>query len=128
MNSFQISRKASLLILINWTAFVICFVWTSVLQGSLLWWWNLNWSSWLEDLRGLTQLNSLSSGTFWIVWLMSAILFTVLSWSRKSTIITSQEPNELIAKRHLIGSDEMMETHPELKEKLLRLHQSLDNI
>ena len=128
MNSYQISRRASLLVLINWAAFIICFAWTSKLQGSLLWWRDLNWSSWLEDLGGVAHLTSVPAGTFWIIWLVSAIFFTALSWPRKPTIAAPQEADDPIAKRQLIGNAEMMETHPELKEKLLRLHQSLENI
>lgn len=128
MNSTQISRKAVLLILFNWLAFVICFAWTSHLQGSLLWWRDLNWSSWIEDLGGVAQLTQVPAGTFWIVWLLSAIFFTVISWSRKPAVADPTEATASIAKRQLIGNAEMMETHPELKEKLLRLHQSLENI
>ena len=117
-----------MLVLFNWAAFVLCFAWTSKLQGSLLWWRDLNWSSWVEDLSGVAQLTSVPAGTFWIIWLMSAIFFTVISWSRKPTTVAAQEANEPIGKRQLIGNAEMMETHPELKEKLLRLHQSLENI
>jgi hypothetical protein len=128
MNSYQLSRKAALLLVINWALFAVCFTWTSKVQGSLLWWCSLNWSGWLADLGGLAQLTPVPAGTLWIGWLVLACLLTVTSWSRKLAVVAPQIANDPIANRQLLGNAEMMESHPELKEKLLRLHQSLDNI
>lgn len=128
MKSHQLSRKAAVFISVNWVLFFACFAWTSILRGSLLWWRDLNWSGWLEDLAGLTQLTAVPAGTLWIVWLTLACFFTVISWSRKPGIIVPQEANESIAKKQLFGNAEILETHPELKAKILRLHQSLENI
>lgn len=122
------SRKAALLILINWAIFIVCFGWTSKLQGSVLWWQDLNWSSWLTDLSGVARLTPVPAGTYWIVWLGLSCFFTIISWPRKPISATPQAADDDNAKRQLIHNDGMMETHPELKDKILRLHQSLDNI
>ena len=128
MNSYQVSRKAALLIFINWVSFALCFAWTSRLQGSLLWWRDLNWSGWLADLAGIIELTPVPAGAIWIFWLVTGCLFSAICWNRKSEITEASPSNDAVAKRQLLGNAEMMETHPELKEKILRLHQSLDNI
>lgn len=128
MNSYQVSRKAALLISINWLSFAICFAWTSRLQDSLLWWRNLNWSGWLADLAGIIEMTPVPAGALWILWLVTGCFFSVMCWTRKISVSEAPISNDAIAKRQLLGNAEMMETHPELKEKILRLHQSLDNI
>lgn len=128
MNSYQISRKAALLISFNWISFAICFAWTSRSQGSLLWWRDLNWSGWLTDLAGIIELTPVPAGALWILWFVAGGFFSAMSWNRKPDITEAALSNDAVAKRQLLGNAEMMETHPELKEKILRLHQSLDNI
>lgn len=128
MNSFQVSRKAALLIFINWISFAICFAWTSSLQSSLLWWRDLNWSGWLADLAAIVQLASVPAGALWILWFVSGCFFSAICWTRKPSIADTSTPNDAVVKRQLLSNAEMMESHPELKEKILRLHQSLDNI
>ena len=128
MNSYQISRKAALFISINWVSFAVCFAWTSRLQGSLLWWRDLNWSGWLTDLAGIVQLASVPAGALWILWFVTACFVSFVCWSRRPDSAEPPVTNDVLAKRQLLGNAEMMETHPELKEKILRLHQSLENI
>ncbi len=128
MNSYQVSRKAKLLISINWISFAICFAWTSRLKGNLLWWRDLNWSAWFADLAGIIELNAMPAGAVWILWIVAGCFFSVVCWTRKPENTETSTLNDPVAKRELIGNAEMMETHPELKEKILRLHQSLDNI
>ena len=67
-------------LLSNWILFVIVFDWTSVVQRDLLWWRDLNWSSWLSDLAGIVQLGVLPAGSLWILWLFISCFFTVICW------------------------------------------------
>ena len=72
-------RMVKLIFLLsNWILFVIVFDWTSVVQRDLLWWRDLNWSSWLSDLAGIVQLGVLPAGSLWILWLFISCFFTVV--------------------------------------------------
>jgi hypothetical protein len=63
----------------------------------------------------------------WIAWLVLSVLLAAIHVLTKPPV-EPVKPVEPIAKRHLVGNADMMESRPELKEKILRLHESLDKI
>ena len=123
------SRRATSLLTLNWLLFAAVYVWISAAQGNLLWWLRLHWGSWLTDFASLATLGQLSSGSVWILWLMVSIILTAIylpSPGSKAPVI--QEPVESDARKQLMPNAELMDARPELKEKILRLHQSLEKI
>ena len=124
------SRRASLLLSRNWLLFAGMYVWISFTQGNLLWWLRLNWSGWLNDFSALTTLGLLPAGSFWILWLMSSLLLTAVYLARGSQNETPavEAPVESAARKQLLPNADLIESRPELKEKILRLHESLDKI
>lgn len=120
-------RISAMLLLLNWGLFFAVFAWISKSQGDALWWLRLNWSGWLSDLGTVAQLGTLPSGSVWIAWLVLSVLLAAIHVLTKPPV-EPVKPAEPIAKRHLVGNADMMESRPELKEKILRLHESLDKI
>ena len=120
-------RISALLLLLNWGLFLAVFAWISQSQGNVLWWLGLNWSGWLGDLSSVAQLGTLPSGSVWIVWLILSVSLTAVHLLTKPPVEQPKAP-EPIAKKHLMPNGDMMESRPELKEKILRLHESLDKI
>ena len=120
-------RISALLPLLNWGLFFAVFAWISQSQGNVLWWMRLNWSGWLSDLGSVAQLGTLPSGSVWIVWLIFSISLTVFHMLTKPPV-EEPKPAELMARKNLLANADMMESRPELKEKILRLHESLDKI
>ena len=120
-------RTAALLLLLNWGLFFVVSAWTSKSQGNVLWWIRLNWSGWLSDLGSVTQLGVLPGGSVWILWLILSVAFSALHVLTKTPVDTPKvaEPS---ARKQLVSNGELMESRPELKEKILRLHESLDKI
>ena len=120
-------RLSALLLLLNWGLFFAVFAWISKSQGNALWWLRLNWSGWLSDLGSVAQLEHLPSGSVWIAWLLLSVAGTAIHLLTKPPV-EQPKPVEPVARRHLVGNADMMESRPELKEKILRLHESLDKI
>lgn len=120
-------RIAPLLLLLNWLLLLAVSVWTSKVQGNVLWWLKLNWSGWLSDLGSLSSLGALPGGSVWILWLMLSVSFSVMYLLTRPPAETPKivEP---AARKQLVANGDLMETRPELKEKILRLHESLDKI
>jgi len=120
-------RISALLLLANWCLFFAVSAWISKSQGNVLWWLKLNWSGWLTDLGGVAHLGTLPGGSVWIVWLILSASLTVIDVLMKPPV-EQIKPVEPIARKNLIANGDMMESRPELKEKILRLHESLDKI
>jgi len=123
------SRRASSLLALNWLLFGAVYVWISVAQGNLLWWLRLYWGSWLSDFAVLSSLGQIPAGSVWILWLMVSLVMTAVYLPSPRTSnaleVAPAEPDE---QKPLIQNAELMDSRPELKEKILRLHQSLDKI
>jgi len=123
------SRRARSLLALNWLLFGAVYVWISVAQGNLLWWLRLYWGSWLSDFTALASLGQIPAGSVWILWLMLSLVVTAVYLpSPRSATAPEPAPTEPEARRSLIPNAELMDSRPELKEKILRLHQSLDKI
>ncbi len=120
-------RLSALLLLLNWGLFFAVSAWISKSQGNVLWWLRLNWSGWLSDLGSVAQLSPLSGGSVWIAWLILSVLLSVFHLLTKAPA-EQPKPAEPIARKNLFANGDMMESRPELKEKILRLHESLDKI
>ena len=120
-------RISAMLLLLNWGLFFAVFAWISKSQGNALWWLRLNWSGWLSDLGSVATLGVLPGGSVWIVWLILSVSLTVIYLMMKQPV-AQPKPAEPIARKNLFANGDMMESRPELKEKILRLHQSLDKI
>jgi hypothetical protein len=120
-------RLSAMLLLLNWGLFLAVFAWISKSQGSALWWLRLNWSGWLSDMGAIAHLNALPGGSVWIAWLLLSVSLTAIHLLTTPRL-EQPKPVEPMAKRHLVPNGDMMESRPELKEKILRLHQSLDKI
>lgn len=145
-------RPSVLALALNWIAFAGVFAWISAAQHKLLWWLRLEWSSWMTELGALATLGKVSSGSLWILWLMVSagwtLAFAVLALRR-------QAPQERPAERHepnvqpedapdeeeaappvaagetqwqLTPDDPVLVAHAGLREKIQRLHQSLNQI
>lgn len=122
------SSRPQLLVLVNWLLFFIGFIATCKVQGNASWWLNLNWKSWLTGLADATQLGVIPAGSIWIGWLVLSIIYTLIWVTGQAKKLTTDTPKEASVTQELPGNTDMMETHPGLKEKILRLHQSLDKI
>ncbi len=120
-------RISVLLLLANWSLFFAVSAWISKTQGNVLWWLKLNWSGWLSDLGSVAHLGVLPGGSVWIVWLILSVSLSVIYLMMKSPV-EQPKPAEPIARKNLFANGDMMESRPELKEKILRLHESLDKI
>lgn len=123
------SRRASSLLALNWMLFGAVYVWISVAQGNLLWWLRLYWGSWLSDFAALSALGHIPAGSVWILWLIISLVMTVVYLpAPRSSEALDVAPAEPEVHKPLIPNAELMDSRPELKEKILRLHQSLDKI
>lgn len=120
-------RIAALLLLLNWLLLVAVSAWISKLQGNVLWWLQLNWSGWLSDLSSMAQLGTLPGGSVWILWLLLSIVLSGVFYLTRPPLEVVVPPDPS-ARKQLIPNGDLMETRPELKEKILRLHESLDKI
>lgn len=133
-----------LLLALNWCVLLATFIRTSVSQGNALWWLRLDWSGWLGDFTALATLSSLPAGSVWLMWLAVSLVWTAaahLSRSTSSTgtswtgaaIATARETpagmtSAASARRQLEVPSQLMHVRPELRDKILRLHQSLDRL
>ena len=122
-------RRSLYLLALNWLLFFTVSLWISIVQGNLLWWLRLRWGSWLSEFSALAQLSSIPAGSIWILWLMTSLVLTALHWLFLfgSTKEQAEENNKTNTTRHIPNAD-LIDARPELKEKLLRLHQSLERI
>ena len=123
------ARRSSYLLALNWLLFFAVSLWISVAQGNLLWWLRLRWGSWLTELSAIGQLNALPAGSIWILWLMLSISLSAIYWLLPSEPTPKQsQENDTARGTPLVPNADLIDARPELKEKLLRLHQSLERI
>ncbi|NDC09180.1 MAG: hypothetical protein EBZ75_07495 [Oxalobacteraceae bacterium] len=122
-------RLPATLLAINWVLFVLAFAWTCKVQENLLWWLRLDWAGWLRDLPELMQLGSMSASTVWILWLCLTLLLTAAWLMPTAKAVVAPKPDASDAARRVAPSiAPMVDADPVLKEKLLRLHQSLEKL
>jgi hypothetical protein len=125
------SRLPALLLALDWLLLLLAFGWTCKVQHNVLWWLRLDWTGWLGEFGELAQLGTLSAGTLWILWLALTLLLTAVALlvpreTPEAAVIT--EASADAARKQLATNSSLMDSDPVLKEKLLRLHQSLDKL
>jgi len=126
--SLRIRLPAALLGL-NWVLFVVAFAWTCKVQENVLWWLRLDWAGWLRELPELMQLGSMSASTVWILWLCLTLLLTAAWLMPTAKPVAQPKPDASDTARRVVPSiAPMVDADPVLKEKLLRLHQSLEKL
>ncbi|CAM8626606.1 hypothetical protein MCEMSE6_01139 [Oxalobacteraceae bacterium] len=117
------------LLALNWLLFFSVSLWISVAQGNLLWWLRLRWGSWLTELSAIGQLNALPAGSIWILWLIVSLILTAIDWFLPSKRASKQiQENDTSQGKTIVPNADLIDARPELKEKLLRLQQSLERI
>ncbi len=122
-----------LLLALNWSALLAAFAWTCKTQGNLLWWLRLDWAGWLREFAALAELGAIPAGSVWLMWLALSLLWpAAASLSRTAAApaapATPAEPSADKARRQLAPASTLIDARPELKDKLLKLHQSLDRL
>jgi len=123
------ARRASYLFTLNWLFFFAVSLWISLVQGNVLWWLRLRWGSWLTELSAIGQLSALPAGSIWILWLMVSLILTAIDWFLPSERASKQtKKNGTTQVASIVPNADLIDARPELKEKLLRLHQSLERI
>ena len=130
----RLVRLPALLLALNWLVLSGAFAWTCRVQGNVLWWLRLDWTGWLGEFSAMSDLEMLPSGSVWLVWLsvsaawtLAALLVSRARTAGAATSITTLATAET-ARRQLEGVSDMMQSRPELKDKILKLHQSLDKL
>ena len=114
---------------LNWLFFFAVSLWISTVQGNQLWWLRLRWGSWLTELSALGQLSAVPAGSLWILWLMMSLSLSAFYWFMPNGRASEQvQENDIAQKSLIVPNADLIDARPELKEKLLRLHQSLDRI
>ena len=74
-------------------------------------------------------MGHLPAGSVWILWLIISLVLTIIYLPRPSQrAVVAEAAAESPARKPLIPNAELIDSRPELKEKILRLHQSLDKI
>jgi hypothetical protein len=146
-------RPSLLALALNWLAFAAVFAWISATQHQLLWWLRLDWSSWLTQLDALAKLGRIPAGSLWILWLLVSAVWTLTAAGIASRPRGSADPEprqddarDLVHDPHhadavpapdipteapqwqLTPDDPVLVAHAGLREKIQRLHQSLDRI
>ncbi len=130
----RLVRLPALLLALNWLVLSGAFAWTCRVQGNVLWWLRLDWTGWLGEFSAMSDLEMLPSGSVWLVWLSVSAAWTLaaLLVSRARTAGAATSTTTLAtaetARRQLEGVSDMMQSRPELKDKILKLHQSLDKL
>jgi len=123
------ARRSYYFLALNWLLFFAVSLWIAASQGSLLWWLRLGWGNWLSEFSALAQLQAIPAGSIWILWLMISLVSTAIYWFLPAEPTTAPpEENDALHGRQLTTNADLIDARPELKEKLLRLHQSLDKI
>ena len=123
------ARRSDFFLAINWLLFFAVSLWISLVQSSLLWWLRLGWGNWLTEFSVLAKLEPIPAGSLWILWLMVSLITTLICLFLPAK--RAEEPAEdsqPIQGVHALSNAELIDARPDLKEKLLRLHQSLDRI
>ncbi len=127
----KLSRLPALLLALNWLLFVIAFVLTCKAQGNVLWWLRIDWSAWLSAFGAMTQMADIPAGSVWVMWAVASIVLTLLVVLRPAPVAIPQAASQesaQAARRQLGTQPAIVDASPELKEKILKLHQSLDRI
>ena len=124
------ARLPVLLLAIDWLLLLLAFVWTCKAQHNVLWWLRLDWTGWIGEFSELAQMGSVPAGSLWILWVAGTLAVTAvwMLYPGQSPQATVKEPSADAARKQLGTDSSMMNTDPVLKEKLLRLHQSLEKI
>ena len=123
------ARRSDYFLAINWLVFFAVSLWISLVQGSLLWWLRLGWGNWLTEFSVLAKLQPIPAGSLWILWLMMSLITTVIYlFLPAKRVEEPAEDNQPIQGVQDLSNAELIDARPDLKEKLLRLHQSLDRI
>jgi hypothetical protein len=126
----KLARLPSLLLVLNWLLFAIAFVLTCKAQGNVLWWLRIDWSAWLSAYGAMTQMADIPAGSVWVMWALASVALTMLMALQPAAVarpVMQQEP-ALDARRQLVTQPGIMDERPELKEKILKLHQSLERL
>ena len=123
------ARRSYYLLALNWLLFFAVSLWISVAQGNLLWWLRLRWGSWLTELSAIGHLNALPAGSIWILWLMLSLSLSVVYWLIPDGSGSKQtQESDMAQGAPVVLNADLIDARPELTEKLLRLHQSLERI
>ncbi len=120
----------ALLLALNWVLLLVAFIRTCRSQENALWWLRLDWTGWPAELGELAQLGTLPADTVWILWLLITVIMTSawLLYPRQPVDDAAADPSADTARKQLSTPSSMMDSNPALREKLLRLHQSLEKI
>lgn len=124
-------RLPALLLALDWIAFAAAFALTCIAQRNVLWWLRLDWSGWFGEVAELAALGTVSAGFVWILWLAMTLLWSAVWLARPAPAAAKpavEGASAAAARQQLAPAASMMETRPDLKDKILRLHQSLDKI
>ncbi len=118
---------------VNWLLLLASFGWTCARQRDLFWWLHVDWAEAIAALGMLGELRPLPAGSLWLVWLLLGIAWSVharlaVSATPAMPAAAPAAPSADRARRQLAGGSDWLQARPELKEKLLRLHQSLDKL
>lgn len=133
----RLTRLPALLLALNWLALALAFALTSRVQGNVLWWLRLDWSGWLGEFSAMTELDMLPAGSIWLAWLAASVVWALVSVlaararaaaGHASQTLPPAASTAQAARRQLGGVSDMMQSRPELKEKILKLHQSLEKL
>ncbi len=127
----KLPRLPALLLGLNWLLFGLAFVLTCKAQGNVLWWLRIDWSAWLSAYGAMTQMADIPAGSVWVMWVLSSLVLTLMMMLRPAPVVINQaapQESAQAARRQLGTQPAIMDASPELKEKILKLHQSLDRI
>ena len=125
----KLARLPALLLVLNWLLFAVAFALTCKTQGNVLWWLRIDWSAWLSAYSAMTQMADIPAGSVWVMWTLASFALTLLVMLQPAPVAAAA-PQESAqdARRQLVTQPGMMDERPELKEKILKLHQSLERI
>ncbi len=123
-------RIPALLLALNWMLLLVAFIRTCRAQENVLWWLRLDWTGWMGELSELAQLGTLSADTVWILWLLCSLIMTGawMLYPRQPAGDEVTDSSADTARKQLSTPSSMMDSNPALREKMLRLHQSLEKI
>jgi hypothetical protein len=83
----------------------------------------------LTELSAIGQLSALPAGSIWIFWLMVSLVVSAIDWLLPSERASKHtRENDASQGTTIVPNADLIDARPELKEKLLRLHQSLERI
>ncbi len=127
----KLPRLPVLLLALNWLLFAVAFALTCKAQGNVLWWLRLDWTAWLSAFAAMVEMNDIPAGSLWILWVLASAAFTLaltLRPAARPAPAPAAAESADSARRQLGSQGNMMDSRPELKEKILKLHQSLDRL